>query len=272
MSCYTCQAQRGDESLFKDWKSSDTVKNGVGYRILPLKNDTLVYAGRVYKEPVDKSIYKNEALFNEYLKLVYRDGTSSSNNNIPYVPVQWRESLEIYLDNHLPKSLNRRFKNYIRQNFTGIPNLKINFTRSKSQANIVFENTTDSVYSIWPGTKSYEYYSKAFPNGLPYDHIKSYQSSNYNGSRNTVLVKINNAEIDDELIAMEKLVHMFYSILTGIRPVTDGDTERLTSFNYQFRETVNPMDLSILKMHYYILWDKSPFYDRFIQLTTTYED
>jgi|GEM_PF-6998477 len=265
-------AQDLNVELFKNFVSIEHAQKGVGYEILPLENDTLIRQDRFYAKVQSKSIYKNDTVYREYLKLAFSDAALRKNINSSVPIVQWKQRVNVYLDDKLPSTLSRSFKRFVKKNFDNIANLEIQFTNHKDRAVIAFMNTSDSVYEIKPGTKSYERYLKDYPDGLPFDHIKSNQSSDYNGTRNSALVKINYGAIAKEEVALEKMVHMFYLLLTAFRLAADGAPSRLAAYGYSYQEIADPMDIALLQMHYHILWQTGPNYREFKKLTSTNDE
>ncbi|KQC33171.1 hypothetical protein AAU57_07490 [Nonlabens sp. YIK11] len=234
--------------------------------ILVLKNDTLVRADRDFGEVNDKSIYQDDFLYNMYLKYVFSfNGKNSKPSTVNIV--QWKKPVHIFLDPELPKLLRDNFQTHVKSTYQGIPNLNVDFTNKKEKSNVAVANTNDSVYRIKPGSKSYERYIKKFPDGLPYDNIKDVEWKGYDGTKYQTLIKVNYKEIDNGSVALKKLKHLFYHVITNFRNSTDGNVASLNTYAYENNERVEEMDIELLKMHYHILWKVGPRFDDFIKLT-----
>ncbi|WP_194852033.1 hypothetical protein [Nonlabens antarcticus] len=232
-----------------------------------LKSDTLVRSDRTFGKVADKEIYQDDFIYKKYLQFAFSKANNDKDSKYRVPIIQWKEDIEIYLDKNLPKGLRKRFESHVNDSYRQIPNLLIDFTRHKNEASIAFINTDKAVYQINPESRKYKYYQKQFPDGLPFDHIKLQQSSNFDGMRNPALVQINYDIINFEDAALKKMKHLFYLILTGFRPSNYGNVGSFTTYGYENQEVIEEMDRDLLKMHYHVIWNKGPTYKDFISLT-----
>jgi hypothetical protein len=260
-------AQKNGSDLYKTYISIDNVLDSEGSELMILKNDTLVRSDRTFGKVADKQIYQDDFIYEKYLQFAFSKVNSDKDSKYRVPIIQWKEDVEIYLDKDLPRGLRKRFESHVNDSYSQIPNLSIDFTRHKNEASIAIINTKKSVYEIDPGSKKYKFYQEQFPDGLPFDHIKLQQSSNYDGMRNPALVQINYDAINSEDAALKKMKHLFYLMLTGFRPSNYGNVGSFTTFGYENQEILEEMDRKLLKMHYHVVWDKGPTYKDFIKLT-----
>lgn len=261
------QAQKENEDLFKRFVPIDELENPANSEKLILKTDTLVRNDRSFGNVTNRAIYRDDFIYEKYLQLAFPRAHIFSEKNSSIPVIQWKEDLYVYLDKDLPFRFRKRLKSHLKETYREVPNLKIRFTGNQGKSLIAIVHTTDSVYEMEPGTKSYKSYLKQFPDGLPFDHVKSIQTTNYDGSRNTSLFKINYDAIASEDLALQKISQLFYLTLTGFRPSRSGNVSSFTTFGYELQDEINSMDMELLKMHYQVLWEVGPTYADFIRLT-----
>lgn len=265
-SAYYTSAQESDSDKFKRYISTDLTKESDNTELLILKNDTLIRSDRTFGIVADNKIYQDDFIYAKYLQYAYSYSGKNSKPSTKSI-FQWKEKVRVYVDKSLPSTLRKKFQNHVESTYTDIPNLEIEFTRKKSESTIAMMITQDSVYGIKPGSKNYNYYLKQFPDGLPFDHIKSFPWVGYDGEKYQCLVKINYAAIANDLVTLKKMKHQFYHVITGFRTSTYGNVSSLNTYGYEHTDEVVSMDIELLKMHYHVLWDIGPKFHDFIKLT-----
>ncbi|MEM5566312.1 hypothetical protein WNY78_14415 [Psychroserpens sp. AS72] len=194
---------------------------------------------------------KTPKLFSHYKKSVFY--RTKKHSKKVYRIFQWKVPVVIYFDKEIPNKIKKEVKSFYSQ-VNDIDNLSVTFTNNIDKANYRVQ-ITDEIFST--NSKTYKLSEKFTVNNYFFDYCNYFL---INDNRNGIIgcsLKINREQLNnnDHLLANIKQ-GIFLSLGRFFLNASLMDESILTNLIYENEKIISDLDLSILKLHYYQLYNR----------------
>lgn len=186
------------------------------------------------------------------------------NPPIVYNLMQWNEPIVIYMDKEFPKAVHESFKTFISNlRVDEITHLNISFTNRLKHSNYHIKSTKEPINGY---DKDYKFDSEEertndLLTGSTYNLITDASNKFYGG-----ILQIHTESFETNAYITKRLKQLFYKSLGNFVADNYIDTNSLSHNNYDNSETISEFDITILKIHYSLIYNQKINYAKFKEL------